>query len=46
MNPILAPLFARRSVRHYLDKPVPEPVIQDVLDAALAAPSANGTDPW
>ncbi len=46
MNPILAPLFARRSVRKYQDKPVPAAVIRDVLEAAMAAPSANAKDPW
>lgn len=46
MNPILAPLFARRSVRKYLDKPVPAKIVQDVLEAAMAAPSANAKDPW
>jgi nitroreductase len=46
MNPILAPLFARRSVRKYQDKPVPAALIQDVLEAAMAAPSANAKDPW
>ena len=46
MNPILAPLFARRSVRKYQDKPIPAAILQDVLDAAMAAPSANAKDPW
>jgi nitroreductase len=46
MNPILAPLFARRSVRKYQDRPVPAARIQDVLEAAMAAPSANAKDPW
>ena len=46
MNPTLAPLFARRSIRKYLDKSVPASVIQDVLEAAMAAPSANAKDPW
>jgi nitroreductase len=46
MNPLLAPLFARRSTRKYQDKPVPAAVIQDVLEAAMAAPSANAKDPW
>ena len=46
MNPTLAPLFARRSIRKYLDKPIPASVIQDVLEAAMAAPSANAKDPW
>ena len=46
MNPSLAPLFARRSVRKYQDKPVPAAEIQSVLEAAMAAPSANAKDPW
>ena len=46
MNPALAPLFARRSVRKYLDQPVSDAVIRDVLEAAMAAPSANAKDPW
>lgn len=46
MNPTLAPLFARRSVRKYQDQPVPEAVIRDALAAAMAAPSANEKDPW
>ena len=46
MNPALAPLFARRSVRRFLDRPVSDDVVRDVLEAAMAAPSANAKDPW
>jgi nitroreductase len=46
MNPALAPLFARRSVRKFQDRPIPAALIQDVLAAAMAAPSANAKDPW
>ena len=46
MNPVLAPLFARRSVRRFQDKTVPEALVQDALEAAMAAPSANAKDPW
>ena len=46
MNPALAPLFARRSVRRFADRAVPPELIQDVLAAAMAAPSANSKDPW
>ncbi len=46
MNPALAPLFARRSVRKFQERPVPDAVVQDVLEAAMAAPSANAKDPW
>ena len=46
MNPTFAPLFARRSVRKFQDKPVPSTLVQDLLEAAMAAPSANAKDPW
>ena len=46
MNPALAPLFARRSVREFQDKPVSDALVQDALEAAMAAPSANAKDPW
>ena len=46
MNPRLAPLFARRSVRKFQARPVPADLIQAVLEAAMAAPSANAKDPW
>ena len=46
MNPRLEPLFARRSVRKFQSRPVPAETIQDVLEAAMAAPSANAKDPW
>ena len=46
MNPRLDPLFARRSVRKFRPRPAPADLIQDVLEAAMAAPSANAKDPW
>lgn len=46
MNPRLEPLFARRSVRKFLPRPVSAALIQDALEAAMAAPSANAKDPW
>ncbi|NLB65399.1 MAG: nitroreductase family protein [Lentisphaerae bacterium] len=46
MNPALTPLFARRSVRRFQPRPVPPERIQDLLEAAMAAPSANARDPW
>ncbi len=46
MNPKLAPLFARRSVRRYTDAPIAEATVRDLLDAAMAAPSACARDPW
>jgi nitroreductase len=46
MNPALHPLFARRSVRRYTDQPVTEGQVRDLLEAAMAAPSAAAKDPW
>jgi len=46
MNPKLDLVFGRRSIRKYKDEPVPEEMVQDILDAAMAAPSACCKDPW
>lgn len=46
MNDQLAALFARRSVRAYRPQPVPDELVTDLLEAAMAAPSACGRDPW
>lgn len=46
MNKKLEPLFARRSVRRYSDEPVSEQLVQDLLEAGMAAPSACCKDPW
>jgi len=46
MNAKLAPLFTRRSVRRYSGEPVTDAEIRDLLEAAMAAPSACAKDPW
>jgi nitroreductase len=46
MNPKLELLFARRSVRRFTGEPVSDGPVRDLLDAAMAAPSAAGKDPW
>ena len=46
MNPKLNSIFARRSVRRYTDQAVPDELVQDLLEAAMAAPSACAKDPW
>jgi len=46
MNPELSCIFSRRSIRKYKDKPVPDEMITDLLEAAMSAPSAVGKDPW
>ena len=39
-------IISRRSVRAYLDKPVPRELIERVLDLAARAPSGTNTQPW
>ena len=46
MNPRLDFIFARRSVRRYLDREIPPEMLDDLLEAGMAAPSARATDPW
>lgn len=46
MNPKLNFIFSRRSVRQYEDKEIPEKMVTDILEAAMAAPSAVAKDPW
>lgn len=37
---------ARRSIRRYLDEPVPRELVEKILDAARWAPSAHNRQPW
>ena len=46
MSDTLALLRARRSVRRFLTDPVPRPVLERLLQAALSAPSASNRQPW
>jgi coenzyme F420-0:L-glutamate ligase/coenzyme F420-1:gamma-L-glutamate ligase len=43
---ILETIRARRSIRRYLEKPVPREWIEKILDAARWAPSAHNRQPW
>ncbi len=36
----------RRSVRKYLNEPVPRPVIEKAIEAALLAPNSSNLQPW
>ena len=46
MNPALHFIFSRRSIRKYRDEEIPAAVVTDLLEAAMAAPSARARDPW
>lgn len=39
-------IFKRRSIRRYLDKPVPRDLLDKLLKAAMRAPSAGNEQPW
>ncbi|WP_088306851.1 nitroreductase [Novosphingobium sp. B 225] len=39
-------IMGRRSIRGYLDKPVPRELIAEVLALAMRAPSSMNTQPW
>mgnify|MGYP005839925173 CR=1 FL=1 len=43
---MLETIFARRSIRKYTGEPVAEEQIKQLLEAAMAAPSANNSRPW
>ncbi len=45
-SPLLAEIAARKSIRSYLSTPVPEDVVERILDAGRWAPSAKNRQAW
>jgi nitroreductase len=43
---MLNAIYKRRSVRLYLDKPVPKDILEEILKAGMYAPSAFNKQPW
>lgn len=39
-------IHTRRSIRKYQDKPIPDEIIKQLLEAAMTAPSAFNEQPW
>jgi len=39
-------VMGRRSIRGYLDKPVPKALVKEVLELAMRAPTSFNTQPW
>ena len=39
-------IYGRRSIREYTSQPISEDVVQGLLKAAMAAPSAGNQQPW
>jgi len=46
MNEKLDFIFKRRSIRAYKREPISDEAVQALLEAAMAAPSANDIRPW
>jgi nitroreductase len=42
----LEAIHTRRSIRQYQDRPIPDEVIEQLLAAAMAAPSARNAQAW
>lgn len=39
-------ILSRRSIRRYIDKPVSDEVVEQLLKSAMSAPSAGNEQPW
>lgn len=46
MNNFIDVILARRSIRKYTDQPVPREILETLLKAAMAAPTAMNAQPW
>lgn len=46
MNPVLEAIRSRRSIRRYRNDPVSPDLIDEILRAAVWAPSAHNRQPW
>ncbi len=46
MNQTLETILTRRSIRSFLNKPIPEEDIKQIADAAIHAPSGMGRETW
>jgi nitroreductase len=44
--PLGTALFSLRAVRRLKPDPIPEAVLQDILEAAIRAPNGGNTQPW
>lgn len=45
-NPVDDAITSRRSVRAFLDRPVPRETVEHILEVASRAPSGTNTQPW
>lgn len=45
-DPVAAAITSRRSIRAFLDTPVPQETVERILDIAARAPSGTNMQPW
>lgn len=45
-NPTIEVIMQRRSIRHYLDKAIPEEDLKQIIDCGMHAPSARNKQNW
>lgn len=43
---LMQAIYSRRSIRRYKDQPVPRELVQQLLAAAVMAPSGSNSQPW
>lgn len=43
---VMNALFNRRSLRRYQNKPIPQDILETILEAGIWAPSAHNRQPW
>ena len=46
MMDVIQTILSRRSIRKYTSQPVPQELIDELLKAAMSAPSAGNEQPW
>lgn len=46
MADLIDVIYSRRSIRKYKDTPVPKEILETLLKAAMAAPTATNAQPW
>jgi coenzyme F420-0:L-glutamate ligase/coenzyme F420-1:gamma-L-glutamate ligase len=46
MSNVADALKSRRSIRKYIQRPVPSEILEEILNAATWAPSAHNAQPW
>ena len=45
-NDCIKKIKARQSIRKFTGDPIPEPIIQDIIEIGISSPSAGNRQPW